>query len=114
MQEKPPHRAKQQESPGTTKTGVRKVSIDAERAGQRIDNFLRTELPGVPKGRVYNLLRRGEVRVNGGRVKAEHKLMEGDEVRIPRRESALKAHRHPRKWRQTCWSECYTKTNACS
>ncbi|MCH9692949.1 MAG: RluA family pseudouridine synthase [Gammaproteobacteria bacterium] len=64
-------------------TKVRKVSIDAERAGQRIDNFLRGELPGVPKGRLYRLLRRGEVRVNGGRVKAEHKLQEGDEVRIP-------------------------------
>jgi 23S rRNA pseudouridine955/2504/2580 synthase len=83
MQEKPPQRAKSQESPGTTRTDVRKVAIDAERAGQRIDNFLRGELPGVPKGRVYNLLRRGEVRVNGGRVRAEHRLVEGDEVRIP-------------------------------
>ena len=64
-------------------TGVRKVQVDAERAGQRIDNFLRTELPGVPKGRVYRLLRRGEVRVNGGRIRAEYKLKEGDEVRIP-------------------------------
>ena len=64
-------------------TRVRKVRVDAERAGQRIDNFLRNELPGVPKGRVYRLLRRGEVRVNGGRVRAEYKLLEGDEVRVP-------------------------------
>jgi len=64
-------------------TGVRKVKVDSERAGQRIDNFLRNELPGVPKGRVYRLLRRGEVRVNGGRIRAEYKLQEGDEVRIP-------------------------------
>ncbi len=64
-------------------TRVRKVRVDEERAGQRIDNFLRTELPGVPKGRVYRLLRRGEVRVNGGRIRAEYKLQEGDEVRIP-------------------------------
>ena len=42
-----------------------------------------SELPGVPKGRVYRLLRRGEVRVNGGRIRAEYKLQEGDEVRIP-------------------------------
>jgi len=62
---------------------VRKVRIDAEHAGQRIDNFLRRELPGVPKGRLYRLLRRGEVRVNGGRVRAEYKLAEGDEVRVP-------------------------------
>lgn len=68
---------------GLQLTQVRKVSVDAERAGQRIDNFLRGELPGVPKSRVYRLLRRGEVRVNGGRIRAEYKLAEGDEVRIP-------------------------------
>jgi 23S rRNA pseudouridine955/2504/2580 synthase len=83
MQEKPPIGAKPPESDGTIRQGVRKVSIDAERAGQRIDNFLRGELPGVPKGRLYRLLRRGEVRVNGGRIRAEYKLQEGDEVRIP-------------------------------
>ena len=64
-------------------TKVRKVRIDSEQAGQRIDNFLRRELPGVPKGRIYRLLRRGEVRVNGGRIRAEYKLADGDEVRIP-------------------------------
>lgn len=64
-------------------TRVRKVRIDGEREGQRIDNFLRSQLPGVPKGRLYRLLRRGEVRVNGGRVRADYKLAEGDEVRIP-------------------------------
>ena len=67
----------------TRVTGVRKVKVSSDRAGQRIDNFLRNELPGVPKGRVYRLLRRGEVRVNGGRVRAEYKLKEGDEVRVP-------------------------------
>lgn len=64
-------------------TSVRKVSIDADHAGQRIDNFLRRELPGVPKGRLYRLIRRGEVRVNGGRIRAEYRLEDGDEVRIP-------------------------------
>jgi 23S rRNA pseudouridine955/2504/2580 synthase len=75
-----------QQNPNQTeapKTKVRKVQVDAEQAGQRIDNFLRRELPGVPKGRIYRLLRRGEVRVNGGRVRAEYKLVAGDEVRIP-------------------------------
>lgn len=68
---------------GSRKTGVRKVTIDDNRAGQRIDNFLKTELKGLPKGRLYRILRKGEVRVNGGRVRAEYKLQEGDEVRIP-------------------------------
>ncbi|MGB5337095.1 MAG: RluA family pseudouridine synthase [Woeseiaceae bacterium] len=74
---------KSKDAAETRVTGVRKVAVDAERAGQRIDNFLRNELPGVPKSRVYRLLRRGEVRVNGGRVQAEYKLSEGDEVRVP-------------------------------
>jgi 23S rRNA pseudouridine955/2504/2580 synthase len=65
------------------RSGVRKVLVDAERAGQRVDNFLRKELPGVPKSRLYRLLRRGEVRINGGRVRADHRLQAGDEVRIP-------------------------------
>jgi 23S rRNA pseudouridine955/2504/2580 synthase len=69
--------------PALRQTGVRKITIDEEQAGQRIDNFLRRELPGLPKGRLYRILRRGEVRVNGGRVRAEYKLAPGDEVRIP-------------------------------
>ena len=64
-------------------SGVRKVRIDADAAGQRVDNFLHRELPGVPRARVYRLLRRGEVRVNGGRVRADYRLEAGDEVRIP-------------------------------
>jgi len=69
--------------PDPVVTKVRKVGIDQEHAGQRIDNFLRRELPGLPKGRLYRILRRGEVRVNGGRVRADYKLREGDEVRVP-------------------------------
>ena len=69
--------------PGMRQTEVRKITIDEEQAGQRIDNFLRRELPGLPKGRLYRILRRGEVRVNGGRVRAEYKLAPGDEVRVP-------------------------------
>lgn len=74
---------KSKDKADTAVTPVRKVRIDSELAGQRIDNFLRRELPGVPKGRLYRLLRRGEVRVNGGRIRAEYKLVEGDEVRVP-------------------------------
>ncbi len=64
-------------------SGVRMVAIDASSDGQRVDNFLLRELRGVPKSRIYNLLRRGEVRVNKGRVKAEYRLQSGDVVRIP-------------------------------
>ncbi|KAA8733771.1 RluA family pseudouridine synthase [Acinetobacter qingfengensis] len=50
--------------------------------GQRIDNFLFSRLKGVPKSRVYRLIREGEVRVNKKRVKAESRLISGDQVRV--------------------------------
>jgi 23S rRNA pseudouridine955/2504/2580 synthase len=62
---------------------VQFVTIDAGNTGQRIDNFLLTFLKGVPKSRIYRILRKGEVRVNKGRVKPEYKLRDGDLVRIP-------------------------------
>lgn len=56
--------------------------IDAE-AGQRLDNFLLGALKGVPRSRIYRMLRRGEVRVNGARSKPSRRLAPGDRVRIP-------------------------------
>ena len=62
---------------------VQMVEITEHHAGQRIDNFLITFLKGVPKSRIYRILRKGEVRVNRGRVKAEYRLQDGDQVRVP-------------------------------
>ena len=62
---------KSAESPGIARSGVRKVTVPEDSAGQRIDNFLRRELPGVPRGRLYRMLRRGEVRVPPARLRAE-------------------------------------------
>jgi 23S rRNA pseudouridine955/2504/2580 synthase len=59
------------------------VDIGPEQSGQRLDNFLIKTLKGVPKSRIYRLLRKGEVRVNKGRVKADSRLQEGDIVRLP-------------------------------
>lgn len=59
------------------------VEIDADQAGQRIDNFLMARLKGVPKSKVYNIIRKGEVRVSGGRTKPDYKLSLGDIIRIP-------------------------------
>lgn len=64
-------------------TGVRHLRAGAGDAGQRIDNFLLRTLAGVPRSRVYRLLRRGEVRVNGRRARPEQRLREGDEIRLP-------------------------------
>ena len=63
--------------------GVRKVLVPEAREGQRIDNFLATQLKGVPKSLVYRLLRTGQVRINGKRAKPDARVSEGDEVRIP-------------------------------
>jgi 23S rRNA pseudouridine955/2504/2580 synthase len=62
---------------------ARTVKIAEDRDGQRIDNFLLGYLKGAPRSLIYKLLRSGQVRVNGGRVKAERKLEEGDLIRIP-------------------------------
>ncbi|MGF1908232.1 23S rRNA pseudouridine(955/2504/2580) synthase RluC [Vibrio kasasachensis] len=65
------------------RTQVQFVDIDSDMAGQRIDNFLRNHLKSIPKSMVYRILRKGEVRVNKKRVKAEYKLQADDVVRIP-------------------------------
>jgi 23S rRNA pseudouridine955/2504/2580 synthase len=63
--------------------GVRNVDIGDDRAGQRLDNFLTSQLPGVPRGALYRFIRTGQVRVNGKRCKPMQKLEAGDRVRIP-------------------------------
>jgi len=63
--------------------GVRLVTVSEERDGQRIDNFLATQLKGVPKSLIYRLLRTGQVRINGKRAKADTRVSGGDAVRIP-------------------------------
>lgn len=65
------------------RTKVQFIDIDEDMAGQRIDNFLRNQLKSIPKSMVYRILRKGEVRVNKKRIKAEYKLAAGDVVRIP-------------------------------
>lgn len=59
------------------------LTIDENNSGQRLDNFLITLLKGVPKSKIYRILRKGEVRVNKKRVKPQYRLDVGDEVRLP-------------------------------
>ncbi|WP_457097731.1 RluA family pseudouridine synthase [Lysobacter sp. P5_B9] len=69
--------------PASSGPGARTVRVPDDRDGQRLDNFLLGQLKGAPRSLVYKLVRSGQVRVNGGRAKAERKLAAGDEVRIP-------------------------------
>ncbi len=62
---------------------VKKIIIDENVTGQRLDNFLLNDLKGVPKSKIYSIIRKGEIRVNSKRKKPSYKLVTGDEVRIP-------------------------------
>ena len=65
------------------KPAIIRLKIGDEAAGQRLDNFLVKQLKGVPKSRIYRMLREGELRVNGRRAKPDQRLAMDDEVRIP-------------------------------
>lgn len=62
---------------------VSHLTVDAESAGQRLDNFLIRHLKGVPKTHIYRIIRSGEVRRNKGRVSAQDRVEAGDLLRIP-------------------------------
>ncbi|MEM9059613.1 MAG: RluA family pseudouridine synthase [Pseudomonadota bacterium] len=64
-------------------SGVEFVVVGDDEAEQRIDRWLRKRLSGVSQGLVEKLCRRGEVRVDGGRVKASTRIGPGQIVRIP-------------------------------
>ena len=67
-------------SPGR---GVEFIEVNADADNQRVDNFLMSRLKGVPKSRIYRLIRKGEVRINKKRTKPESRVHPGDLVRIP-------------------------------
>jgi len=62
---------------------VRQIEVDSEAAGTRLDQFLMRLLPSVPRSRIFRIVRKGEVRVNGRRAGPEHRLQERDTVRVP-------------------------------
>jgi 23S rRNA pseudouridine955/2504/2580 synthase len=62
---------------------VRLQDVEEESVGQRLDNYLLRVFKGVPRTRIYRALRRGEIRVNKGRVRPDYRLQAGDQVRLP-------------------------------
>ena len=70
-------------SSSSSQKQVQWLTVDPEQDGQRLDNFLIRRLRGVPRSRIYRIIRRGEVRVNSGRSRPDHKLTSGDKVRVP-------------------------------
>jgi len=78
------------------KPAARLVTVDQDEADRRLDNFLLSRLKGVPRSRIYKMIRSGEVRVNKGRAKPDRRLRDGDQVRIPpvRTRADVSATRH--------------------
>jgi 23S rRNA pseudouridine955/2504/2580 synthase len=66
-----------------SKVAATSHEVDAEAAGQRIDNYLTRHLKGVPKSHIYRIVRSGEVRVNSRRVAADYRVQAGDRLRLP-------------------------------
>ncbi|MFP4274703.1 MAG: RluA family pseudouridine synthase, partial [Paracoccaceae bacterium] len=64
-------------------SGVRTLTVSPDDAGQRLDRWLRRQFPQVTQGRIEKMCRKGELRVDGGRVKAATRLEGGQQVRIP-------------------------------
>jgi 23S rRNA pseudouridine955/2504/2580 synthase len=70
-------------SPGEPRTEVQHLEVTPEEAGQRLDKYIERRLAGLPRSRVYRVIRKGEVRVNGRRAGPELRLKPHDRIRIP-------------------------------
>ena len=64
-------------------TGVQVLAVADADADQRLDRWFRRLFPHIPQGRIEKMCRKGEIRVDGGRVKPATRLQSGQEVRIP-------------------------------
>ena len=64
-----------------TKVSIKEIGTNS--SNQRVDNFLLGKFKDLPKSKIYSIIRKGEVRINGSRVKPHFKLSLGDKIRIP-------------------------------
>lgn len=68
---------------GLSKDSATWHDVEAEAAGQRVDNYLTKRLKGVPKSHIYRILRSGEVRINSRRIGPDYRVQAGDRLRLP-------------------------------
>jgi 23S rRNA pseudouridine955/2504/2580 synthase len=68
---------------GEISEGVRHLEVTEEQAGQRLDNFVHKLLGDLPRSRIYRVIRKGEVRVNGHRAGPDTRIQARDKIRIP-------------------------------
>lgn len=63
--------------------GVEQIKVEAGEAGMRLDRWFKAHYPGLGFGELQKLLRSGQIRINGGRVKADTRVEPGQTVRVP-------------------------------
>ena len=63
--------------------GVRTFVVTADESDVRLDRWFKRHFPSLGHGRLEKLLRTGQVRVDGRRVKAAVRLVTGQQVRVP-------------------------------
>src|ERR1700736_5666933 len=72
-----------EQQPAVEWQAVRCREVTEEQAGQRLDNFVHRLLGDLPRSRIYRVIRKGEVRVNGHRAGPDTRLQAHDKIRIP-------------------------------
>ncbi len=64
-------------------SAVEQISVETDETGMRVDRWFKAHYPGLGFGQLQKLLRSGQVRVDGGRVKSDTRLKPGQIVRVP-------------------------------
>ncbi len=62
---------------------VQTVTVTVDDGDQRLDRWFKRQFPQISQGRVEKMCRKGEIRVDGGRVKASSRVQAGQQVRVP-------------------------------
>ena len=63
--------------------GVEQIKIEDGEAGMRLDRWFKVHYPGLGFGHLQKLLRSGQIRIDGGRAKADSRVEPGQTVRVP-------------------------------
>ena len=71
-------------------SAVQKVEVAEDEDDLRLDRWFRRHFPSLSHGRLEKLLRKGQVRVDGGRVKASTRIRAGQQIRVPSLDDAAK------------------------
>ena len=63
--------------------GVEQKTVDEDEGGMRLDRWFKDHYPGLGFGKLQKLIRSGQVRVDGGRVKSDTRIQPGQTIRVP-------------------------------